>query len=374
MTLFRPLLAQASRHLLCNGYRWGRRLGAYDPGPKPIRYVAEKTDWVIRQDALAYARAIEAYHPGTVSVIDRPELTTGRIAHFGSQFNWQAWNDALDPATPRIITYFHGKPEDGPEMQAHVAYFLDHLNQLSRVITAAGRIEARLLEWGVPRDKLVRVPLGIDLKNFKPPTPSEKAAARLAFGVPEGRVCIGSFQKDGMGWGEGMEPKLIKGPDIFADAIIRLARHFPVFVLLTGPARGYVKQRLDKAGIPYAHHYLPRADMVSDAFKALDLYIVAAREEGGPKSILESLASGVPLVSTRVGMAEDVVQSGCNGYLVEAPDAELLADRAGEVLSCQDVAQNLVRQGLMDVQAFAWDVVAERLYDLAYRNLLAERA
>jgi len=42
--------------------------------------------------------------------------------------------------------------------------------------------------------------------------------------------------------------------------------------------------------------------------QALDLYIVASREEGEPKAILESMASGVPLVTTEVGQAMDFVE------------------------------------------------------------------
>ena len=38
-------------------------------------------------------------------------------------------------------------------------------------------------------------------------------------GIPEDYLVIGSFQKDGEGWGEGLKPKLIKGPDIFIETI-----------------------------------------------------------------------------------------------------------------------------------------------------------
>lgn len=370
MPSLRPLIALKTRQALAGGYRWARHIGLYDPGPAPVRYVAEKADWSIRQDAMMYVQAIEKRHPGTISMTDRAELTTGRLAHFGSQFIWQAWNDALDPETRRVVTYFHGKPEDGPDMASHVDYFLEHLDQLERVVTAASMIEARLLGWGVPRRKLVRVPLGVDLCRFRSPSADERKEARMAFGVPDGHVCIGSFQKDGVGWGEGMLPKLIKGPDIFAETAIRLAKDFPVFVLLTGPARGYVKQRLGSAGIPYAHHNLPRADMVSIAYRALDLYLVTSREEGGPKAILESLASGVPLVSTRVGLAEDVVNDGINGSLTDQPCANQLFEKAGRLLSSPDLRRQMVVQGLADIQRYSWDVVAEQLYDRAYRDLL----
>ncbi len=347
-----------------------RHAGWYDPGLRPVFYLTEKADWSVRQDALSYAKAIEARHPHTVTVTDRPELTTGRIAHFGSQFNWQAWCESLDPSTRQLVTYFHGTPEDGPEMERHVSFFLKHIHRLEKVVTAASKIETRLLNWGVPKEKLARIPLGIDLDRFRPPSPDQRARARARFGIPQGVFCIGSFQKDGDGWGEGLQPKLIKGPDIFIEAVTRLAAHFPIFVLLTGPARGFVKQGLEKADIPYAHHQLPQADMVADAFQALDLYLVASREEGGPKAVLESLATGVPLVSTRVGMAEDVIKHDVNGLLADAPDARELADLAGRLLGDRQTAGRLAEQGLQDIPPFAWEAVAEMLYSRVYRPLL----
>ena len=67
---------------------------------------------------------------------------------------------------------------------------------------------------------------------------------------------ICSFQKDGIGWGEGLEPKLIKGPDIFVETMRNLkAAGLPVVAMLTGPARGYVKLMLDKYNVPFIHNY-----------------------------------------------------------------------------------------------------------------------
>jgi glycosyltransferase involved in cell wall biosynthesis len=137
---------------------------------------------------------------------------------------------------------------------------------------------------------------------------------------------VGSFQKDGIGWGEGLEPKLVKGPDVFLKTIEILKPRVPeLFVLLSGPARGYVKRGLEQLGVPYRHHFLKHYPEMGELYQVLDLYIVASRQEGGPKAILEAMASGVPLVTTRVGQAMDMVRHEENGWMVEAEDAEGLA-------------------------------------------------
>ena len=70
---------------------------------------------------------------------------------------------------------------------------------------------------------------------------------------------------------------------------------------------------------------LPTRDELTTAYHALDAYVVASRQEGGPKSILESMATGVPLVTTRAGQAPDLVADGENGILVDVEDAEAIA-------------------------------------------------
>jgi glycosyltransferase involved in cell wall biosynthesis len=107
-------------------------------------------------------------------------------------------------------------------------------------------------------------------------------------------------------------------------------------VLLTGPARGYVRLELERRGVPFVHRLLPTRDDLTTAYHALDAYVVASRQEGGPKSILESMAAGVPLVTTRAGQAPDLVVDGENGILTEVGDHAALA--AGLVQIHADVA------------------------------------
>jgi glycosyltransferase involved in cell wall biosynthesis len=167
---------------------------------------------------------------------------------------------------------------------------------------------------------------------------------------------IGSFQKDGNGWGEGLEPKLIKGPDIFIQTLETLKSSIPdIFVLLTGPARGYIKTGLERLGIPYKHMFLKDYPDVGRLFPALDLYLVTARQEGGPKAVLESMASGVPLVTTRVGQARDIVKNGQNGWMVGVEDVNGLAHWAKYVHQNQGSAlEKVLKNGRATAEAHTY--------------------
>jgi glycosyltransferase involved in cell wall biosynthesis len=54
--------------------------------------------------------------------------------------------------------------------------------------------------------------------------------------------------------------------------------------------------------------------------------LVTSRDEGGPRAVLEAMAVGVPLVTTRVGQAMDLVRHGQNGWLVEVEDVDGLVE------------------------------------------------
>jgi glycosyltransferase involved in cell wall biosynthesis len=77
--------------------------------------------------------------------------------------------------------------------------------------------------------------------------------------------------------------------------------------------------------VSYHHFLLKDYSEISQYYHVLDLYLVTSREEGGPRAVLESMASGIPLVSTLVGQAIDLVKHGENGWMVDVEDVEGLA-------------------------------------------------
>lgn len=353
-------------------WRISNRCHLVRPIKAPVSFVVEKADWSIRWDGEHIRDVVnEITGNPTVEVTDSAHRVTEQVVHFGSQYMWLDWGRLLSKRNRFAVSFFHGKPEDGPQVERHIERFLKSVPSLTTVITAASIVEQRLLEWGVPREKLVRIPIGVDTRTFRLPTPSERAKARDRFGFTPGQVVIGSFQKDGVGWGDGMAPKFIKGPDIFIAAVERIAREVSVSVLLTGPARGYVKNELNRRGIPFVHTYLKEQACLADCYHALDLYLVTSREEGGPKGIMESMASGVPVVSTPVGMAPDFVEDGVTGGLAKPEDVEGVAERALRILSLPEgESARLKEQAVKAVKVCDWSVVGRRHLEEVYKPLL----
>jgi glycosyltransferase involved in cell wall biosynthesis len=237
----------------------------------------------------------------------------------------------LDSSHRLGVDYFHGRPGTPgvPGFDAAFETLRQHAGRFSRVRVTHTEMHDLVVDAGVPSERVFLIPLGVDLEHFAPATPALRAAARGALGLPASAFVVGSFQKDGVGWDEGLEPKLVKGPDVFVAAVGQLRdRCDELTVLLTGPARGYVRRELERLGVPYRHVLCGSREEIAQAYRSLDVYLVASRQEGGPKAVLEAMASGVPVASTKVGQAQDLIDDGVNGYLVDVEDAERLADAA----------------------------------------------
>jgi glycosyltransferase involved in cell wall biosynthesis len=282
--------------------------------------------------------------------------------HFGAlQPRW------LDSSHRLGLSYFHGRPGTSgyPEFDRAFETLRRHAARIERVQVTHSEMHELVVNAGVAEAKVFRIPIGIDLERFPFRRGDDRSAARTSLSIPETAFVVGSFLKDGVGLGAGNEPKLVKGPDVFVAVLEQLRRSVPeLFVLLTGPARGYVRTRLEQLGIPYRHVLLDSRDGLARAYHALDVSLVTSRQEGGPKTVLESLATGVPLVTTRVGQAPDLVVNGDNGMLADVDDVPALTAAVMRIHDDAGLAHMVSARGRPTAEANAEELLDPRWAEL----------
>jgi len=154
-------------------------------------------------------------------------------------------------------------------------------------------------------------PFWVNQDLWKPITKDLRDQIREQYGIGQDCFLVGSFQRDTEGH-DLISPKLEKGPDLFCDAVEQLsASHASkgkeVRVLLAGWRRQYVMNRLRAAQIPYYYSELPPFADINIFYNILDLYVVAARYEGGPQAIVECACTQTPILSTDVGVADMIL-------------------------------------------------------------------
>lgn len=338
--------------------------------------VTDNADWIIDH----VAENLRASVPQELrSTVVNRELRDARncVVHFISR-DW-AWFDgtldAIHPSNRIIGLWWHGRLDSlEPDIRAALDRARELRSRFDRMQVTCTSGKETMLALGVPEGKIVVLPEGIDLKRFPPlRSSSDREQMRGELGVPHDRIVIGCFQKDGQGWGDGFEPKLIKGPDVLADTLERLHRRYPIFALIPGPSRGYLKRRLDQAGVPYSAPGFVPADSLPRYYHALDIYLSPSRDEGGPAGVLESMASGIPVVSTRAGMPADMIGNGVNGFLAGIEDVDGLVEGVVQLIERPDLRWRIAEQGLRAIRAYDWSVLGRRYAEELYRPLLNGR-
>jgi glycosyltransferase involved in cell wall biosynthesis len=336
--------------------------------------VGDEAGWILDEVAEQLARHLPAD-------IGRRSISTAWPAarHCTIHFLDRAWAwsdgvlDRIDASNRLIAVWWHGRLDSpSPIIQAALGRLREQHQRFTRLQVTCSSGRRTLEALGVPPQKIVTLPVGVDLRSFRPvPDDAARSAARRAVDAPEGAAVVGCFQKDGDGWGDGSAPKLIKGPDILADALALLHERHPIHVLVPGPARGYLAGRLAAAGISFsAPGMVPRTDLPR-LYHALDLYVSPSRDEGGPAGVLEAMASGVAVVSTRTGIPADLIAHGRNGLLVDVGDARALAWASATLIEDTALRASVARAGLASVEPYAWPTVVARYASELYRPIHA---
>lgn len=328
--------------------------------------LGDRNSWSVEEDAEHVAAAARRLGYAVGPPRWAPFATRQSVFH-ASHF------EALAPrwleSSHRLGTaYLHGRPGTPgfPEFDATFAALRSQPERIERIQVTHAEMHDLVLSAGVDPARVFRIPIGIDLEHFPQVDPDRRTAARRALDLGAQEFVVGSFQKDGVGWGEGLEPKLIKGPDVLVAALESFRASAPeLVVLLTGPARGFARSELARRGIPYRHLVAASRRDLARAYHALDVYVVPSRQEGGPKGVLEAMAAGVPLVSTRVGQAPDLVEHAANGLLVDVEDAEAIASALLRLRDDAGLKEALTAAGRATAEAYAY----ERL-DPAWGRLL----
>ena len=303
----------------------------------------------------------------------KPLRMKGDIFHFG---DWEVLTKNINASrndfnwlSATFLYREHQVPFD-EAIEQTATYVMD----LNKLVVPSEHMMQSFVDHGVKADKLICIPLGVDLNTFFQASSEEKESLRLKFEIPINAFCLGSFQKDGVGWEEGNEPLMQKGPDVFLEVVEQLKKSVPsLFIFLTGPSRGYVKSGLEKLDIPYRHILIDEYHEMRDCYACLDAYLVTSRQECGPSSILEAMTCGVPVISTSVGMASELIEHDYNGLLNDIEDTDKLAYHIEQVANDAEIADKLIINGLEVSRQYCWSEVAALYFEHVYAPLMVQR-
>ena len=333
--------------------------------------VTDRSSWILDEVATHLGKNIpDEFRP--LILEHEWQLAQHSLVHFINR-DW-AWDDRIldntHPSNTLIGLWWHGRL-DSPEeaMQASLERARRVHHHFARMqVTCSSGLET-MLAIGMPEERLVVLPEGVDLQRFHPPAEEQRKQMRSQLGIAEDAFVVGCFQKDGVGWEGGLEPKLIKGPDVLAEVLIQVSKKHNIVALLPGPARGYIKKRLENASIPFVAPGFVDNQELPKYHYALDAYISPSRDEGGPAGVLEAMGSKVPVVSTRAGMPADMIINGSNGFLANIEDVDALAKALCKLIEQPQLQTTVAANAFETIQAYDWRTLTPQYVDKLYKPL-----
>lgn len=179
-------------------------------------------------------------------------------------------------------------------------------------------VSADLQQWlgetvGIPRHKNLLINNGVDTERY---TPSQTGAART------GDIVIGTVGRI----------QDVKDQANLIDAFIQLRAMLPaerdrlrLVIVGEGPLLPALRKKVEAAGISHAVSLPGASDDIPSVMRSFSIFALTSIAEGMPVTLLEAMATGLPVVSTAVGGIPELVVEGATGKLVPARDPAALA-------------------------------------------------
>lgn len=265
---------------------------------------------------------------------------------------------------PIVIHTYHGHVLDGyygflrnwllQRMERGLALTTD------RIVAVSPLVKQDLLRYRIaPPEKISVIPLGFDLEPFFQ-CGSLKGEFRRELGLDPGISLVGILGR--------IFP--IKNHHLFLESAAQVAeRESNVRFVIVGDGvlRSTIETYSENLGIRDQVIFTGWRRDLPRIYADLDALVISSNNEGTPVSVIEAMASGCPVVATRVGGLPDIVQNGETGYLVPAKQPQALATAILKLIADPQRAEQMGRSGQLSVrEAFSTNRLVcdtENLYE-----------
>ena len=114
--------------------------------------------------------------------------------------------------------------------------------------------------------------------------------------------------------------------------------------------------------------YIPH-DKRPDYYNSIDLYICASKNEGTPNPVLESMATGVPIISTDVGIVRDAFGEKQKDFILKERTKEALKAKLQYLLENLNIVEELSKENLNQIQNWSWENKCQQFKEFFMKNL-----
>ncbi|NQW18523.1 MAG: GT4 family glycosyltransferase PelF [Chloroflexi bacterium] len=155
-----------------------------------------------------------------------------------------------------------------------------------------------------------------------------------------------------------------KGMDTLVKSVPEVLSKVPEarFVIAgDGPMNSSLRKLATSLGVEDSVEFLGHRSDVPDLLRAASVFTRPSTLEGMPLTVLEAMATGLPVVATPVGGTPELITDGQNGYLTPVGDSQTLARAIVDILSDRERAAAMGQRNLTKVRdEYTWERVVDR--------------
>ncbi|HEY3873974.1 MAG TPA: glycosyltransferase family 4 protein, partial [Candidatus Kapabacteria bacterium] len=230
---------------------------------------------------------------------------------------------------------------------------LKEYHEADYIMTPSAFARNSFLERGFRPDKILKVRYGADLSNFYPS--QSRAVPEIPTILFVGAI---GFQKGIPYLLEAVKALRAKGKKLRLKLIGRIEKEFEPW-LNASTLRSEIDEHIA---------FVPNTELVRH-FHQADFFVLPSIQEGLALVIAEAMASGLPVIASNHTGAEEFIENGKNGIIIESASSEALIKSIEELLVEQEFRLTLGEQAANSSQTFSWEAYGKEI-EKTYKNIV----
>ena len=152
-----------------------------------------------------------------------------------------------------------------------------------------------------------------------------------------------------------------------------------LYIIGKGPLEQSLKEQAKALGEkvvflgPKSHDELPELMASADLFVAPSIVAQDGDQEGLPVSIMEAMASGLPVVAGISGGTKDIVADGVNGYVLDAKNVQLLVQKINDIVCNDELQREMSKGAIKTAQEYSYDTIGQKYFDLIRNKVVNKK-
>jgi glycosyltransferase involved in cell wall biosynthesis len=202
-------------------------------------------------------------------------------------------------------------------------------------ITNSVELKSLLTKWGVSLDQILLLySLYLDFDVFRP----------MSVPIEYDAIFVGRLTDN-------------KAPHLFLDGVAKAAdqkKDIRVLIVGQGPLFSRLRQRTVKLGLSGNvdfKDWISNSTELANYYRSSRCLVCTSYSEGGPRVVAEALACGTPIITTRVGLANELIKDGVNGFFIDW-SADMLGNRLIQIISDTNLRDRMAGEAPKSVQKF----------------------